>query len=394
VRAGDVVVVVETAKAATEIGAPCDGVLSAMFAEVGEEIAVASALGAVGVTADDHHVDETAGGRPSAGIVTAGVGAKTRRRDTARIAASPLARRSAARLGVDLAAIVPSSPSGRIKQRDVQAAAVGRTAVGASSSAETRVAGRLNVVRQGDPAVTRVVLLHGFGADASAWRDLLPLLGDRIATAAIELPAHGHSPRAPVDRFEMLAAQVIQAFDDTVADAVHLVGHSLGAAAAVMLAAARPEQVRSLLLIAPAGLGPEIDGDFVAGLVRAAHPQSLAPWLRRMVHDPAQVPDEFVGASMLLRADPALREAQARLAETLFPDGTQGFDIGPALDTLQMPMRIVWGREDRIIPWRHALGAPGRVGLHLLHRVGHLPQFETPAEVARVLLELIGSDTR
>jgi pyruvate dehydrogenase E2 component (dihydrolipoamide acetyltransferase) len=91
---------------------------------------------------------------------------------------------------------------------------------------------------------------------------------------------------------------------------------------------------------------------------------------------------------MLLRADPALRSAQADLAQMLFPDGVQAFDLTAALGRLELPAKIIWGRADRIIPWRHALLAPGRVALHLLEGVGHMPHVEAPAMVGALLQEL------
>jgi pyruvate dehydrogenase E2 component (dihydrolipoamide acetyltransferase) len=73
------------------------------------------------------------------------------------------------------------------------------------------------------------------------------------------------------------------------------------------------------------------------------------------------------------------------MAERLFPDGTQAFDVGAALSRVRCPTAIVWGRQDRIIPWRHALRAPGRVALHLFDEVGHLPQLEAADELAALV---------
>jgi pyruvate dehydrogenase E2 component (dihydrolipoamide acetyltransferase) len=73
------------------------------------------------------------------------------------------------------------------------------------------------------------------------------------------------------------------------------------------------------------------------------------------------------------------------MAETLFADATQSFDLNAALHRIEMPARILWGKSDAIIPWRHALRAPGQVALHLLDGIGHLPQIEAPEVVGKIL---------
>lgn len=91
---------------------------------------------------------------------------------------------------------------------------------------------------------------------------------------------------------------------------------------------------------------------------------------------------------MASRKDPALRAAQARLCETVFPDGVQSFDLKAAIGRVDVPTRIIWGKNDAIIPWRHALRAPGNIALHLFDGVGHMPQFEAPAEVGKILRQV------
>ena len=85
------------------------------------------------------------------------------------------------------------------------------------------------------------------------------------------------------------------------------------------------------------------------------------------------------------RSDPNLRAAQSAMADTLFPDGVQAVDLRAALDRLTPPARIIWGKRDAIIPWRHALRAPGRVALHLFDGIGHMPQIECAEEVGVLL---------
>jgi pimeloyl-ACP methyl ester carboxylesterase len=88
---------------------------------------------------------------------------------------------------------------------------------------------------------------------------------------------------------------------------------------------------------------------------------------------------------MMARSDPEMRAAQVDMADALFPDGVQAFELRPALDRLTAPTAIIWGRSDHIVPWRHALAARGEMALHLLPEVGHIPHVECPGTVAGIL---------
>jgi pyruvate dehydrogenase E2 component (dihydrolipoamide acetyltransferase) len=113
--------------------------------------------------------------------------------------------------------------------------------------------------------------------------------------------------------------------------------------------------------------------------------ESLAPWLRRLTATPAGITDDYARAAMRLRADPALRACQADLAQALFPDGVQAFDLRPALSRLECPTALIWGRQDHILPWQQAISVTGDFALHLLADAGHVPQIECPDRVARIL---------
>ncbi len=398
VRKGDVLLVVETAKAATEVPCPSDGVLTRIDVGAGEEVPVSSVLGLIGVDADDNEVSSASSGdvdaegqvRGSTPVAAAGPAptAEAARsvaiEDAGRIVASPWAKSRARDLGVDLQAVRATSPSGRIKARDVEAAACN---VNAQYEAKA-LSGPLNVVRLNKGEGTPLVLIHGFAADANAWRPLLRVMRVRPAFG-IELPAHGDSPRAVPRDFAALARQVTEAFDSLRLDRAHVAGHSLGGAAALALADIRSRKIASVTLISPGGLGPDIGGESIAGLARANAPESFGPWLRRLAREPAIIDDAYVNAAWSLRADPELRAAQLELANSLFPDGTPAFDLRAAFERLEVPARIVWGRADAVLPWKHGIGAPSHVGLHLLEGVGHMPQVEAPEQVARIMVEMM-----
>ncbi len=383
VDAGDPLFDIETDKAAMEVEAPASGILHHLAPEgtkiaIGEPVAWLYAEG------------EEVGAPPSAAPAAEEVPAAPAPKEEAApepahaaaipaaegLRATPRARGLAREGGIDLAAVAGTGPRGRIQAGDVAALL--------KASAAPAQGGALSITRAKGGTGTPVILLHGFASDAASWAPLEPALRHR-PLIRIDLPGHGGSPTLPIPDFAALAALIRRTFTELDLARAHLVGHSLGGALALALADTRPRNIESLTLIAPAGLGPEIDGAALTGITRATRLESLAPWLRRLVHDETIVTDGYARAVMTARADPGLRAAQAGMAEALFPDGVQAFDLRAALARLQAPTRILWGRRDRIIPWRHALEAKGAVALHLFENIGHLPQIEAPEEIGKLL---------
>lgn len=301
------------------------------------------------------------------------------------IRATPLARALAREAGVELAAIAGTGPRGRIQGDDVRSALApsGQETVPAARGFQDE-AGPLAIMRTGRGPDIPVLLIHGFANDATGWLPLERSLRDR-PVIKIDLPCHGNSPRRRYRDFQGVVADMRRAFDSLPEERMHIVAHSLGGALALALADIRSHKVASLTLIAPAGLGADINADVLNGIVRAKRPESLAPWLRMLVADETLVSDGYVRSAMTTRRDETLRAAQASLADTVFPDGVQAHSLIPALHRLDMPVRILWGKKDAIIPWRHALKAPGRVALHLFDNLGHLPHVEAPDEVGLLL---------
>ncbi len=202
-----------------------------------------------------------------------------------------------------------------------------------------------------------------------------------------ELPGHGREPALTSPSLEALAEAVLGQIEASGARECDLVGHSLGGAVAAVLSANLSVRVRSLTLIAPAGLGPEIDGSFLAGFLSARTAESLTPWLERLAADPGKLPRGYAQAVLRERERFGVGMAQAEIAQRLFPDGTQTIRITDDLDRFAGPLKVIWGRGDRIIPQRHQDDLPGHAACHRLGGVGHMPSIEAPALVAQLILQ-------
>ena len=78
------------------------------------------------------------------------------------------------------------------------------------------------------------------------------------------------------------------------------------------------------------------------------------------------------------------------LADALFPDGHQALVMKDRLESLAMPVQVIWGDEDSVVPPAHAEGLPANVRLQILEKIGHMPQMEAAGEVNRLIAEFGG----
>ncbi|ALN72427.1 acetoin dehydrogenase dihydrolipoyllysine-residue acetyltransferase subunit [Aureimonas sp. AU20] len=445
IKKGEPLFEIETDKAAMEVDAPASGTLRNVTGAEGVDIAVGSPVAwiyAEGEAAEpaapvaDAGTPKTVGPDPDvetdskpvaaseARALVNGSGetaktccAKDRPADGERrgVRATPLARRLARQFGLDLTAIAGQGPLGRIGREDVEAAAAKAQAKPVEGLAEGRAEAPapamarapapqiqpaaplratttahtpLHVARLREGEGTPIVLLHGFGSESASWRPLLAEFAGGNPVLGLDLPAHGGSVARGAAGFDALVSGVEETLVALGLASCHLVGHSLGGAVATAVAAGLSVDTRSLMLLAPAGFGPDIDTAFAEGFARAVDEAPIRSWLRHLVSDPAAISDGFVRATARGRADGVQAEAQTRLVGSLFSNGAQHFTVRDLVDSLAMPVKIVAGAEDRVVPVRHFTGLPGTLALHVFPRTGHMPQFEQRAAVARLLQEL------
>lgn len=244
---------------------------------------------------------------------------------------------------------------------------------------------RLRSLLQGGGDATPVLLLHGFGADLNSWMFTQPALADGRRVIALDLPGHGGSAKNVADGHAALVDAVQAALDALDLARVHLVGHSLGGALAALLAARRPDRIATLSLIAPAGLGPEINSTFIDGFVHAARRKDAVEVLQCLVHDPALVSRTMIEDVLRYKRLDGVPAALETIARAWFAGGRQVRSVVDVLAALDRPMQVIWGGEDQIIPVAHAHALGPHASVHILDAAGHLPHMEKSAEVNRLL---------
>jgi pimeloyl-ACP methyl ester carboxylesterase len=247
-----------------------------------------------------------------------------------------------------------------------------------------------------------LLLVHGMAGSCENWREVIEPLAHRHTVIAPDLPGHGAS--APGGGDYSIAGLASGLRDLMLAlghDRATLVGHSLGGGVVMQLAYQFPEMAERLVLISSGGLGPEVSpvlraaalpgADlFIAATARAG--ERVGSALGRGLSAIGLRPNADM--SEVARGYASLSEPERRaafLATVRAVVGTGGQRVA-ATDRLYLaealPVLIVWGARDPIIPVRHGEDAhqaiPGS-RLEIFEDVGHLPQLEAPGRFIAAL---------
>lgn len=416
VAAGQVLFEIDNDKAAVEVEAPGAGIIRHL---VGSDVEVGVGAEVARIFALDEAVAEV--GDAPAGTLAAPAPVPMAAALSDAVAPrsaswrgapnpTPLARRIAREHGISLDGLTGTGPRGRVQKKDVLAGlarpaapVAGGTALSGAAFAAFAPTDRGRALaaapRPGDDqflhaawlrqgAGVPVVMLHGFSGDLNNWRGLLAGGRSDFPVLALDLPGHGRSPRQVPSDLDAMAELVEATLAAEKIGPMVLVGHSFGGALAVRVARRAQVDSRGLCLFAPAGLGPQINAPFTEGVLRARSLESVRPWLELLVHDPAVISDAFVRAVVQQRKDEDLTAAMAGFANRFFPDGTQSFSVAGDLARLPHSVRVVFGRQDRVLPFGSTRGLPDHVALHAFDACGHMPHLEKPELALRILSEV------
>jgi pyruvate dehydrogenase E2 component (dihydrolipoyllysine-residue acetyltransferase) len=249
---------------------------------------------------------------------------------------------------------------------------------------------RVRYLELGEGDNLAVVLIHGFGGDLNTWMFTQTALAESRRAIALDLPGHGGSGKEVGSGDPETLADTIEAVVDGLAvGRIHLVGHSMGGALAALTALRRPERIASLTLIASAGFGPELNAAFIDGFVHASRRREAIEALNQLVHDPAVVSRAMVEEVLRYKRLDGVTAALTTIAGAWFAGGRQVLDLTGRIGALTLPVQLIWGRDDRIIPVGHAEALASRWPVHILDEAGHLPHLEKSGEVNRLILRFI-----
>jgi pimeloyl-ACP methyl ester carboxylesterase len=231
-----------------------------------------------------------------------------------------------------------------------------------------------------------LVLLHTLGTDHRMWDPVLDRLAAERDVWALDLPGHGGSPplaaAAPAD----LAAAVRTHLAAQGVERPHVAGNSLGGWVALELGLAGA--AASVTAIAPAGLWREPLVPRRSPVRRVA--RALLPAIGPAMHTRAGRRAALAAnAAHPERIPPAaaLRLVRAYATAPGFRAVNDAMRAGrfTGLDRIAVPVTLAWPEHDRLVARPRHL--PMSVRSVVLRGCGHLPTWDDPAQVARLLLE-------
>jgi pimeloyl-ACP methyl ester carboxylesterase len=247
-----------------------------------------------------------------------------------------------------------------------------------------------------------LLLIHGIGGNFENWREVMEPLARTHTVIAPDLPGHGASGPGGGDySIGAFAAGLRDLLSALGHERATLAGHSLGGGIAMQFAYQFPEMVERLVLVSSGGLGPEVSPVLRAAALPGADlfiaatagvGQRVGSTVGRALgkvglRPSADVTEVARGYGSL--ADPVRRAAFLNTVRGVIGTSGQRVDASDRLYLAQaMPVLIVWGARDPIIPVRHGEGAHERIPgsrLEVFDGVGHLPHVEAPLRFAAVL---------
>ncbi len=253
-----------------------------------------------------------------------------------------------------------------------------------------------------------LLLLHGLGCDHRTWDPVIAQLSRRYTVIAPDLLGHGASGKP---RADYSLGGFANGMRDLLAilgiDRVTVVGHSFGGGVAMQFAYQFPHLTERLMLVAPGGLGREVNSllrgltlpGASAALAVAATPPVFAA-MRVIGHGAhaiglpgtADVPNAL--GALQGKSDAAERDAFLHVLRGVIDWRGQVVSMTDrAYLTRDMPTCVVWGSEDTVLPVQHAENArelmPG-ARIEIFRGAGHFPHEQFPERFVSVVTDFVG----
>ncbi|WP_101524815.1 alpha/beta fold hydrolase [Nocardioides houyundeii] len=248
-----------------------------------------------------------------------------------------------------------------------------------------------------------LLLLHGLGCDHRTWLPVLESLATSYTVIAPDLLGHGASDKPRADySLGGYANGMRDLLTVLGVEKVTVVGHSFGGGVAMQFAYQYPERTERIVLVASGGLGPEVTPVIRAITLPGFHQVMGALTLPGVRHAsgtflrllsstglPRTRDLDEVAAVYESFADSRARTATRHVVRAVVDLKGQVVTMADrAYLTSQVPMCVVWGRDDHVIPVRHAANAgvlAPSARVEVLDDCGHFPHKDHPERFVQIV---------
>ena len=254
-----------------------------------------------------------------------------------------------------------------------------------------------------------LLLIHGITASSECWSDVLGPLAERHTVIAPDLLGHGGSDKTTGDfSLGALASMVRDLLLVLGHERATIVGHSLGGGVAMQFSYQFPERIERLVLVSSGGLGREVHpllraatlpgADWVMPALAWTGALTAGATATRLLQRAGLHPNSDltgVATGIATLADPDTCRAFLHTARSIMDPGGQRVD---ATDRLYLaagvPVLIMWGARDPMIPVAHAYRAHELMThsrLEVFEDAGHFPFDDDPLRFVRVLQDFVAT---
>jgi len=238
-----------------------------------------------------------------------------------------------------------------------------------------------------------VLLVHGMPSSRNVWAQVKDVIASRYRVIAADLPGFGQSTKVALPSLEAFADWLARILDHVGEQTAHVVGHSFGGMLAMAFLHRYPQRVRSLVLSDSVGLGPYGGSEGQRKFAAARTREEVRAFLRALFHDPGGISDALVEGQFAYVTQPGVPEVLERLISRREAWEAQ---VEAQADAIDVPLLVIWGRNDRPVPVAGAerlRGVPG-ARFAVIEDCGHAPMVERPREFGDPLLEFLDSVSR
>lgn len=254
-----------------------------------------------------------------------------------------------------------------------------------------------------------LLLLHGLGCDHTTWEPVIDGLAKRFTVIAPDLLGHGQSDKPRADYSVGGYANGMRDLLTVLGvERVSILGHSLGGGVAMQFAYQYPALTERLILVGPGGFGPEVT-PLLRAITTPGFHQIMGvltlPGIRHLgmagmaalAHSPISRTRDLDEVARIYDSlkDARTRAAIAHVVRAVVDWRGQIITMTDrAYLTDDMPMCVIWGADDAVIPARHAEVAAAvapHARIEVIGNAGHFPHRDHPERFVKIVRDFMRS---
>jgi pimeloyl-ACP methyl ester carboxylesterase len=235
-----------------------------------------------------------------------------------------------------------------------------------------------------------IILIHGLGGSSERWLKVIPRLSAKYRVIAPDMIGFGYSDKPSEDYTVEFFSKFLSAFINNIGPkSTILIGTSLGGQIAAHYASTS-KTIEKMVLVAPSGIMKSPTPAIDAYMMAALYPNHTSAREAFAMMSSSGAVDEFTVSDFVKR----MSTPNAKLAFISSVLGIKNSNIEESLRKIMVPTLLVWGKQDRVIPIKHAgqfVSSIKDCTFLELDGCGHLPHVESPDRFSESVLEFLGS---